>query len=100
MTNKQLQILGAQVDMMRALLWHRQQYNEAVPFSAIGEYKTELYRGSLKKLLSAGLVKRAMIKNFCGRGTRPGYEITEEGVKWYEVNKELYAKLIKNPTHK
>lgn len=100
MTLKKIQILGAQVDMLRALIWHWQQYNEPVPFAEIGLYDTSLYRGSLKKLLDAKLVRKAKIKNFGGKGTRPGYEITDAGRTWYPQARALYDGLIKQPTHK
>lgn len=100
MTLKKIQILGAQVDMMRALMWHWQQYGEPAPYTEIGKYQSSLYQGALKKLMDAKLVRRAKIKNFGGRGYRPGYEITEAGIEWYPQARALYDGLIKQPTHK
>lgn len=93
MTLKQEQILEMQLRICRALIWHDLNYGEPVAFAQIGNSAHSLDVTALNRLLKKKFVKRMKIKNIYGRGSRPGYTITPEGIVWFNEAREVYNSL-------
>ena len=90
MTLKREQILGVQVELMRALLRYDEVMSSPAPFAALGNSRRELVQTAMAKLVASRLVRRADFPNRKGAGIQRGFAPTPKGRQWFSVASELY----------
>jgi hypothetical protein len=98
MTLHQLRILDSQLELCRALIWHKQnQERPAMLHQVAGKYRSNMAT-AMKRLVRDGNVTKLQVENIESDGSRTAYEITPAGEKWYAQMQLIYKSLLKQST--
>lgn len=95
MTLKQEQMLETMVTLLGSVMRQHASWGDPVPFFSIASVGKPLHVPAMSKLVEAGLLKRKMLKNFCGPGERPGYVPTAAGRRWHKEQSAILRSIIK-----
>jgi hypothetical protein len=90
MTEKQLQILGLQVELCRRLMRHETFGDTTPKRMADLAQATQTHRTAMRRLIEQGYVVRLSLST---RTKLYGYILTDAGLEWYNENNDLHKRL-------